>query len=117
MMEHGGKKIMARIIPIPIGPIYPGGPCGGTIHVIQPGDTLYLLGKRYHVSVGQLIFANPFVDIYNLQIGDELCIPATLQPMPISSGERGRFQEYGAWDEMEGSDDWKDEMEEVMRDK
>ncbi len=106
---------MARIIPIPIGPIYPGGPCGGTIHVIQQGDTLYLLGKKYHVSVGQLIFANPFVDIYNLQIGDELCIPATLQPMPIGAGERGRFQEYSDWSENEESDDWKLEMEKALR--
>ena len=35
----------------------------GFIHVIEQGDTLYKLGKRYGVNV------------YNLQIGDELCIP------------------------------------------
>lgn len=91
---------MARIIPIPIGPIYPGGPCGGTIHVIQQGDTLYLLGKRYHVSVGQLMFANPFVDVYNLQIGDELCIPATLKPRAVGPRERGEYQGFAGWDEM-----------------
>ena len=71
---------MARIIPIPIGPVYGGGPCRGIIHVIEKGDTLYDLGKRYHVSVGQLMFANPFVNVYNLQIGDELCIPVSMRP-------------------------------------
>lgn len=71
---------MARIIPIPVGPIYTGGPCRGIVHVVEKGDTLYQLGKRYHVSVGQLMFANPFVNVYNLQIGDELCIPISIQP-------------------------------------
>ena len=71
---------MARIIPIPLGPIYGGGPCRGVVHVIAKGDTLYSLGKRYHVSVGQLMFANPFVDVYNLQIGDELCVPVSPRP-------------------------------------
>ena len=74
---------MARIIPIPIGPIYNEGSCRGMVHVIEKGDTLYRLGKQYHVSVGQLMFANPFVNVYNLQIGDELCIPISIQPRKL----------------------------------
>lgn len=77
---NGGNKRMARVIPIPVGPIYSGGHCKGLVHVVQKGDTLYELGKHYHVSVTQLMFANPFVDVYNLQIGDELCIPSVIQP-------------------------------------
>lgn len=65
---------------IPIGPIYMGRTCRGMVHVIEDGDTLYNLGKKYHVSVTQLMFANPYVNVYNLQIGDELCIPARMQP-------------------------------------
>ncbi len=49
--------------------------CIGFTHTIEPGDTLYKLSRRYHVRVSALLFANPYVDIYNLQIGDELCIP------------------------------------------
>lgn len=94
-----GGKIMATQIPISIGTIYPGGPCRGVIHVVQRGDSLYQLGKFYHVSVGQLIFANPFVDIYNLQIGDELCIPAVLPPVSARSGEQNRYQEFEGWEE------------------
>ena len=70
---------MARVVTIPIGPIFTGGPCRGIVHVIEQGDTLYLLGKRYHVSVSSIMYANPFVNIYNLQIGDELCIPVGIQ--------------------------------------
>ncbi len=104
---------MARIIPIPIGSVYPGGPCGGIIHVIQQGDTLYELGKFYHVSVGQLIFANPFVDVYNLQIGEELCIPVSPRPMPLGAGERRHYQTFSDWEASMGNnrEGWQEDME------
>jgi LysM repeat protein len=49
--------------------------CRGILHTVEKGDTLYLLGKRYQVGVSALIYANPFVDVYNLQVGDQICIP------------------------------------------
>lgn len=49
------------------------------IHVIQEGDTLYSISRRYNLPVSIIFRANPFVEIYNLQVGDELCIPV-LQP-------------------------------------
>lgn len=55
--------------------------CRGIIHVVREGDTLYTLGRRYHVPLTQIMYANPFVDIYNLQVGDELCIPVSLRGM------------------------------------
>lgn len=51
------------------------GSCQGLIHVVEKGDTLYRLSRYYHVSVSQIMYENPYVDIYNLQVGDELCIP------------------------------------------
>ncbi len=45
------------------------------IHVVEPGDTLYLLGKRYGVTVAAIMYANPYADSYNLQVGDEIFIP------------------------------------------
>ena len=56
--------------------------CYGFTHVIQKGDTLYKLNKQYHVKVSALILANPFVNIYNLQVGDEICIPR-IRPVVI----------------------------------
>ncbi len=50
--------------------------CYGLYHVIERGDTLYQLGRRYRVGVSDIIKANPYVDVYNLQIGETLCIPA-----------------------------------------
>ena len=49
--------------------------CNGFTHTIEKGDTLYLLGKKYKVRVSALMFANPYLDIYNLQVGDQICIP------------------------------------------
>jgi LysM repeat protein len=55
-------------------PVYPG-TCGGIIHVVEKGDTLYRLSRYYHVSVSEIMYQNPYANIYNLQVGDELCIP------------------------------------------
>ena len=49
--------------------------CMGLIHTIEKGDTLYQLGKKYRVKVSSIIFANPYLNVYNLQIGDQICIP------------------------------------------
>ena len=49
--------------------------CTGIIHVGKEGDTLYKIGKMHGVSVSALMYANPYVNIYNLQVGDELCVP------------------------------------------
>ena len=56
--------------------------CYGFTHVIRKGDTIYKLSKQYNVKVSALILANPFVNIYNLQVGDEICIPR-IRPVVI----------------------------------
>ncbi len=38
--------------------------------------------KNTGVTVSALMFANPYVNVYNLQIGDELCIPK-IRPIVI----------------------------------
>ncbi|MCD7834619.1 MAG: LysM peptidoglycan-binding domain-containing protein [Lachnospiraceae bacterium] len=47
----------------------------GIIHTVDEGDTLYLLGKKYNVKVSSIIYANPCLSIYDLQPGDQICIP------------------------------------------
>ena len=51
--------------------------CHGLVHTIEEGDSLYKIGKRYGVRVSELLFANPYLDLYNLQIGDEICVPVS----------------------------------------
>ncbi|MGB8454979.1 MAG: LysM peptidoglycan-binding domain-containing protein [Anaerocolumna sp.] len=47
------------------------------IYNIKQGDTLYNISRTYNVPLALILRANPYVDIYNLQVGDELCIPVT----------------------------------------
>ena len=52
---------MEKVVTIPIGPIYTGGPCRGIIHVVERGDTLYELGKRYHIGIGEHYLRHTYV--------------------------------------------------------
>ena len=54
--------------------------CPGFLHVIQKGETLYFLSKRYQVPLQMILAANPYVNVYGLQPGDEICIPRTVRP-------------------------------------
>jgi len=54
--------------------------CYGFLHRIRKGDTLYLLSRMYGIPLWNILLANPYVNIYNLQIGDEICIPRKIQP-------------------------------------
>ena len=49
--------------------------CKNMIHVIEQGDTLYKLSKRYDVKLFDIMRLNPFVNVYNLQRGEEIYIP------------------------------------------
>lgn len=49
--------------------------CNGVIHKVIKGDTLYRLSKMYGVRLIDIMKENPYVNVYNLQIGDEICIP------------------------------------------
>ena len=60
--------------------------CHCFLHVVQKGDTLYRLSRQYGVPLAAVLCANPYVNIYNLQIGDEICIPRRIRPregMPV----------------------------------
>ena len=56
-----------------------GSGCNGTKYVIKKGDTLYSISRRYNVPLALILRANPYVDVYNLQIGDEICVPGEQQ--------------------------------------
>lgn len=42
---------------------------------IKQGDTLYSISRRHNVDMNAIIMANPFMNVYNLQIGDVMCLP------------------------------------------
>ncbi|MEW6171740.1 MAG: glycosyl hydrolase family 18 protein [Bacillota bacterium] len=68
--------------PPPPPPEPPAPPPGGTLYVIQPGDTFYTIALSFNVSVESLIAANPGVDPNNLQVGQTIVIPAPPEPPP-----------------------------------
>ena len=46
--------------------------------IIKPGDTLYKLALTYHVSITNILKANPSVDPNYLRVGQRICIPQTI---------------------------------------
>jgi len=57
-------------------------PPGSFPYTVRPGDTLYLLAKKFETSVSRLTELNGIKDINRLNIGDVLCIPQPLQYFP-----------------------------------
>lgn len=58
----------------------PNGPvpvCKASSHTVIAGDTLYMIAKKYKVTLDSLVSANPTLDPYNLGVGMSLCIPGT----------------------------------------
>ena len=51
-------------------------------HIIQPGDTLFALARRYDTTVGAIQTANPGVAANNLQIGTPLTVPLPFDVVP-----------------------------------
>ena len=45
---------------------------------IRPGDTLYLIARRYYTTVQSIITANPQINPNNLQVGKEIIVPYSL---------------------------------------
>ena len=57
--------------------------CNGMVHVIKPGDTLYQLSRYYRIPMAMLLRANPYVDVYNLQLSGKLKNKQTGEPLKI----------------------------------
>ncbi len=57
--------------------------CRGLVHIVASGDTLYRISKKYDVRLADIMKANPYINVYNLQIGDEICVPTSPMEKPI----------------------------------
>lgn len=70
------RLMIGQVICLPPG--VPGPiPCpGGVIYHVQPGDSLFLISRRFGVSLDRLVAANPQLkDPSRLTIGEPICIP------------------------------------------
>ncbi|MFW6035743.1 MAG: DUF3794 and LysM peptidoglycan-binding domain-containing protein [Halothermotrichaceae bacterium] len=48
------------------------------VYVVQSGDTLWRISRKYHTTVDALIEANPNIDPDNLQVGQKICVPSDI---------------------------------------
>lgn len=57
-----------------------------TVIMVQPGDTVYALGRRYGVKPAEIIELNGIPAPYHLAVGEEIILPS-LQPQYMSMTE------------------------------
>jgi hypothetical protein len=55
--------------------------CQGQLYTVKAGDTLYLIGRRFGVTIQQILTANPQIKNPNIiYVGQVICIPSATQP-------------------------------------
>lgn len=91
--------------------------CDGVTHTIKRGDTLYEISRRYKVPMALLLRANPYVDVFNLQVGDTICVPANpgqavqypmngaMRPLEMENQQEAPVQQPVAANRAEGIND------------
>ncbi|ABR49806.1 Peptidoglycan-binding LysM [Alkaliphilus metalliredigens QYMF] len=77
-----GQRICVPTVVVPPPP--PGPFCpDGTIYVVQRGDTMFNIARRFGVTLQRLIQANPQVADPNvLDVGQQICVPVPDAPLP-----------------------------------
>lgn len=63
--------------------------CNGMTYTVKSGDTLYAISRQYQVPLPLLLRANPEADVYNLQVGEKICIPVQQGSAPCCRYPRG----------------------------
>lgn len=71
-----------------------------TVYVIHPGDTLFLISKRFNVKLDSIRKANPQVKNDNIRVGQKLVLPAKVElgkfaePIPVTPAPKPEFVAY-----------------------
>jgi LysM repeat protein len=42
------------------------------------GDTLYSISRHFNIGINVIMAANPLINVYNLMIGETICIPVSV---------------------------------------
>ena len=59
----------------PAPPMAPPPPPKPTHHIVESGDTLYLIARKHNIKLDDLMELNPTIDPYNMLIGTKLRLP------------------------------------------
>src|SRR3972149_5964522 len=54
----------------------PASPLAQTVHVVQPGETVWTIAQQHGLPPDRIVSANRLVNPDRLQIGDRLAVPA-----------------------------------------
>ena len=65
----------------------PGTPGGTFTYIVQPGDSLYSIARRFNTTLSTIAQLNGIVAIHVLQIGQQLQIPGSATPPPDGQPE------------------------------
>ncbi len=57
-------------------------PAGSVPYTIRSGDTLNRIAQEYSTTVQEIINANPIIDPNSLRIGQQICVPISMQIYP-----------------------------------
>ncbi|MBO5483853.1 MAG: LysM peptidoglycan-binding domain-containing protein [Lachnospiraceae bacterium] len=88
--------------------------CDGMMVAVKQGDTLYSISMKYKIPLALLLRANPYVDVYNLQVGETICVPVKKEEEEVC-----RFP-YGGqcnWNGEAVNEENRDAMEQVETDR
>ena len=98
--------------------------CDGITHTIKKGDTLYEISREHKVPLSMLLRANPYVDVFNLQVGDTICVPtkkplenAFLTPRPSRRNMTGDTDQEAVMQQCNATAMPRDENESDMPDR
>ena len=72
-----------QVLIIPTGPTPP--PPSGTSYVVQPGDTLYGIARKFGVTLDAIVALNRIVNPWYIRAGQVLLIPTGAPPPPPST--------------------------------
>ena len=71
-----------------------------TVHVVQRGDTLYSIGRRYGVSLWEIARVNGIADVNRIWVGQVLRIPGCgwpPAPAPAPAPAPGPYYPWGGY--------------------
>lgn len=52
--------------------------CNGIVYIVRKGDTIFSIAGKFGVTVNDILNENKFINVYNIQPGDKICIPINI---------------------------------------
>ena len=87
------------------------------MHTVRSGDTLYSISMEHQVPLALLLRANPYVDVYNLQVGETICVPVRANDRPVMPPYGGNCSKWEVRDAVPMTETENKSAEEMTQEK